>query len=198
MADPGFIYFASNPAFPGLLKVGMTSLDPQSRLQALDTTGLPRGFVLEFSCRVRDARGCETALHGILAGYRDTSEREFFRLEPPRALELCASTMGAFLFVSGMAMLPSVAVIPILPEITARVLSFVAEQNDYNQRAYTYDVAGCLGLSENEAILMLGELKELKYVKSLSEGRGIQYWVPLHKGLRYLKEHPTKWMREEV
>ena len=48
----GFIYIMSNPAHPGLLKIGQTSKDPLVRRKDLSTTGVPEEFVIEYQALV--------------------------------------------------------------------------------------------------------------------------------------------------
>ena len=197
MADDGFIYFISNPAFPGLLKIGMTMFEPRARIQALDTTGLPAGFVMELCFRVRAVRECESALHTALADCREKNEREFFRIEPAAALTRSTPTLLTYLCASSTEDAPLAAVSPRIPELTERVLAFIADCHP-SRRAYTYDIAGCLGIPENEAIFQLGELRELAFVKSYAASKGMDYSVPLHKGLKYLKAHPVRWDTEDA
>ena len=48
----GYIYFASNPAMPGFLKIGRTDGAPTKRLGELRSTGVPTPFVLDACFRV--------------------------------------------------------------------------------------------------------------------------------------------------
>jgi hypothetical protein len=43
-ANGGSVYVMSNPAMPGLLKVGFTTKEPGDRAEALFTTGIPVPF----------------------------------------------------------------------------------------------------------------------------------------------------------
>ena len=60
---PGFVYILSNPAMPGLIKIGKTRLDPADRAAQLQTTGVPAGFKVEYACRTPDPEVVEQAMH---------------------------------------------------------------------------------------------------------------------------------------
>ena len=50
------VYVLTNPAMPGLVKIGYTTQeDAGGRLAQLYTTGVPVPFTLEFACRVPNA-----------------------------------------------------------------------------------------------------------------------------------------------
>ena len=83
------VYVLTNPAMPGLVKIGQTSQeDANSRIAQLYTTGVPVPFRLEFACRVEDSEAVEEALHIAFAPYRVNPRREFFRIEPEQAIAI--------------------------------------------------------------------------------------------------------------
>lgn len=83
------VYLLTNPAMPGLVKIGRTAQDTaQARLDQLYTTGVPVPFELVFACRVEDAVRVEQALHIAFAPQRVNARREFFRIEPEQALAI--------------------------------------------------------------------------------------------------------------
>ena len=83
------VYLLTNPAMPGLVKIGRTSQeDAQKRLDGLYTTGVPVPFELIFACRVEDSAKVEQALHTAFAPQRVNPRREFFRIEPEQALAI--------------------------------------------------------------------------------------------------------------
>lgn len=83
------VYLLTNPAMPGLVKIGRTAQDTaQSRLDNLYTTGVPVPFELIFACRVEDSVRVEQALHIAFAPQRVNARREFFRIEPEQALAI--------------------------------------------------------------------------------------------------------------
>ena len=82
---PNIVYVLTNPAMPGIVKIGMTeSDDVQVRMKSLYSTGVP----LPFECVVArqledvDAARVESALHTAFDPSRINSSREFFQIEP--------------------------------------------------------------------------------------------------------------------
>ena len=79
------IYVLTNPAMPGLVKIGKTTQDnPQVRMNELNTTGVPQSFRCDIAVEVEDERAdeLEKALHKAFAPYRKNASREFFEIEP--------------------------------------------------------------------------------------------------------------------
>ena len=84
----GLVYVLTNEAMPGLVKIGITGSDPNSRAEQLYTTGVPVPFTVEFAGRVSDSRVVERALHNAFRDRRVNPKREFFELEPDQPIEL--------------------------------------------------------------------------------------------------------------
>lgn len=83
------VYLLTNPAMPGLVKIGRTSQDhARLRLDQLYSTGVPVPFELVFACRVPNSVEVEQALHRAFAPQRVNPRREFFRIEPDQALAI--------------------------------------------------------------------------------------------------------------
>lgn len=75
----GWVYVLTNPAFPGLVKIGCTSRTPEGRTRELSSgTGVPTRFVVAWACPVSDWRAVETRTHGRLHACRPNGHREFF------------------------------------------------------------------------------------------------------------------------
>jgi len=74
----GYIYILSNPAMPGLLKVGRTAKDPFQRARELYTTGVPAAFHVEAAVHVADVREVEFQIHKKFSHLRHATSREFF------------------------------------------------------------------------------------------------------------------------
>lgn len=86
----GYVYVATNPAMPKLVKIGRTTQhDPQSRITSLFTTSVPLPFELEYAAAIADdpAR-VERALHEAFKPQRLHPKREFFEVEPDQVIAI--------------------------------------------------------------------------------------------------------------
>ena len=89
MADYSIVYVLTNPAMPGLVKIGRTSQeDTATRLSQLYSTGVPVPFELKFACRVQNPDEVELALHTAFGPQRINPKREFFRIDPEQAIAI--------------------------------------------------------------------------------------------------------------
>jgi T5orf172 domain len=89
MEDLKIVYVLTNPAMPGLVKIGYTTQDDaNTRIGQLYTTGVPVPFELEFACKVKNAEEVEKALHIAFSPYRINPKREFFQIEPSQAIAI--------------------------------------------------------------------------------------------------------------
>lgn len=86
MIQPGWLYLMTNPAMPGLVKVGMTTRSPEERAQELASTGVPMPFTVAAAWAVDDVRAAERAAHAALARHRVDDAREWFRLSADQAI----------------------------------------------------------------------------------------------------------------
>ena len=78
------IYVLTNPAMPGLVKIGKTTRqDPQVRMNELYSTGVPLPFECNIAVKVEDERAdeLEKALHKAFSPNRLNPSREFFEIE---------------------------------------------------------------------------------------------------------------------
>jgi hypothetical protein len=93
----GYIYILTNPAFPGLVKIGHTGRTPQIRAAELSAaTGLPAPFTVAWSHQVTDHAALEAIVHARLGNCRPNGSREFFRCsvnEARRAIEREAAAL---------------------------------------------------------------------------------------------------------
>lgn len=84
--NPGFIYFATNPSMPGIVKIGC-SRHPVTRCQQLSAaTGVPSPFDLRFCQFVLDMLQIEQTLHQMLDHCRINRDREFFAIGVEQAV----------------------------------------------------------------------------------------------------------------
>lgn len=84
----GIVYLLTNPAMPGLVKIGMTTReDMDARMRELYSTGVPVPFECQFACRVKknDCLKIEKALHTAFSPQRINVNREFFRIQVEQA-----------------------------------------------------------------------------------------------------------------
>jgi T5orf172 domain len=83
------VYVLTNPAMPGLVKIGQTAAeDAASRIAQLYSTGVPFPFKLEFAAKVANSEEVERALHRAFAPSRANPKREFFSIEPEQAIAI--------------------------------------------------------------------------------------------------------------
>ena len=83
------VYVLTNPAMPGLDKIGKTShLETEARMRQLYGTGVPVPFDCAFACQVKDAHEVERALHFAFGNTRVNPNREFFKIEAERVISV--------------------------------------------------------------------------------------------------------------
>ena len=88
---PNIVYVLTNPAMPGLVKIGMTDRDDvQRRMGDLYTTGVPLPFecVIAREIEDRQALEIENALHTAFGPNRVNTSREFFEIDPEQVQAL--------------------------------------------------------------------------------------------------------------
>ena len=84
-----YVYVATNPAMEGIVKIGHTAQqDPDSRITALFTTGVPVPFVLEYAAAVDDPRRVERALQSAFEPQRLHPRREFFAVKAAQVVAI--------------------------------------------------------------------------------------------------------------
>lgn len=93
----GIIYVFTNEAMPELVKIGFTTNESvEDRLSQLSThAGVPMPFECFFAAEVDDVENKEKLLHSLFDDRRINKRREFFRIEPEKAvtaLRLCDYT----------------------------------------------------------------------------------------------------------
>jgi hypothetical protein len=82
------VYVLSNPAMPGMHKIGLTDKDDLTvRMKELYTTGVPLPFDCVYACTVEDNAGNEKVVHAKFAKQRVNPRREFFKLKPLRIIK---------------------------------------------------------------------------------------------------------------
>ena len=82
---PNIVYVLTNPAMPGIVKIGMTDRDDvQTRMNQLYSTGVPLPFDCVIARQIEDraAAEIENALHTAFDPHRINPSREFFEIDP--------------------------------------------------------------------------------------------------------------------
>ena len=103
--EEGYVYCLTNECMPGLLKIGMTTEDPETRARELGAaTGVPFPIRVEMSKRVANPREKERAMHELLSilGFRVNERREFFNCSMKVVEHLFALIDGTDVSVSNM------------------------------------------------------------------------------------------------
>jgi hypothetical protein len=102
-APVGRVYVLSNPAMPGLLKIGYTMNTVEGRVKELSlATGVPIEFCIEYQVECRDPAGLEAYAHTFFKNKRYNGNREFFSISindaidvlRQNAVELLAEDLG--------------------------------------------------------------------------------------------------------
>ena len=89
--DYGLVYVLTNPAMPGLVKIGMTVRSSlEQRMKELYGTGVPVPFDCAYACKVKSSKTkvLEQALHEAFQPYRVNPKREFFEILPDQAIAI--------------------------------------------------------------------------------------------------------------
>ena len=86
--NEGIVYVLSNPAMPGMVKIGKTGRQVEARLSDLYSTGVPLPFECEYAAIVADMDRVEKAFHQAFGPNRVNPKREFFSIQPEQAIAL--------------------------------------------------------------------------------------------------------------
>lgn len=87
----GYVYVMINPSLPEMVKIGMTTKDPNERAKELSAaTGVPTPFILVFYKPFVDCYSTEQRIHQFLEdkGYRVKNNREFFNMPTKLAIDI--------------------------------------------------------------------------------------------------------------
>jgi hypothetical protein len=81
----GAIYILTNPAMPGIVKIGYTAVEVTTRMAELDRTPVPYPFSCFYAGYVENVQLQEQRIHTIFADRRCRPQREFFAVSPEQA-----------------------------------------------------------------------------------------------------------------
>jgi hypothetical protein len=93
VSNEGIVYIISNPAMPGLVKIGKTS-NLESRMRSLYSSGVPLPFRILYAKKVKDYSFVEKKLHSGLRLVRENMNREFFRIPEEDVINLLEMVDG--------------------------------------------------------------------------------------------------------
>ena len=82
----GIVYILTNAAFPEYIKIGKTGADLENRIKQLDQTNTPLPFECFYAAEVADCGAAEKLIHDAFSDVRVRKNREFFRINPERAV----------------------------------------------------------------------------------------------------------------
>lgn len=91
----GWVYVITNPAMPGLCKVGFSTKDPELRAQEFNGTGVPYPYVVEYEVLVEDPQKHEQATHQRLEKKGKHDSKEWFRCSPEEAVLQIKEVIGS-------------------------------------------------------------------------------------------------------
>lgn len=85
----GWLYVISSPSLPGLVKLGATRrLNPTIRVKELSSSSLPEPFKAHCFVFSDDCFELENNIHKYFDKERVNPDREFFRIEPKKAIDV--------------------------------------------------------------------------------------------------------------
>lgn len=105
----GFVYILGHHCMPSVYKVGYTERSPRAHLEELSkSTSVPGDFDLICYAEYENPRDREQDIHGTLAKFRVTPDREFFKcdliyitelvMDEELACSVCEHQKDAFLY----------------------------------------------------------------------------------------------------
>jgi len=85
----GYVYILTNPSMPGLVKIGKTTRNSQTRAREISSgTGVPTPYKVAHERWVVDCHAAEREIHAELTRQRRNKNREFFKLKLDEAIEI--------------------------------------------------------------------------------------------------------------
>lgn len=93
MKIKGWVYVISNPAMPGIIKVGYSTKDPALRARELNNTGSPHPYSVQYDTLVWDPYKLEQRVHKML--HSKLEGKEWFKCTIEEAIAAIQSLYGA-------------------------------------------------------------------------------------------------------
>lgn len=88
----GWVYVITNDAMPGLVKVGFTMKDPESRARQLNNTGSPHPYLVCYELLAENPQRIEGLAHEALCGKNEN--KEWFRCSVEEAISAIKRSAG--------------------------------------------------------------------------------------------------------
>lgn len=82
----GKVYILTNDSMPGIIKIGVTEGSIQDRMKGLDNTSIPTPFRFYFAIESDRYKEIEEHIHDAFDLHRIRNNREFFKIDPERAV----------------------------------------------------------------------------------------------------------------
>ena len=83
----GKVYIFTNDSMPGIIKIGVTEQETiEDRIKSLDNTSVPTPFRFYFAIETSNHKEIEKLMHNAFSDYRIRNNREFFEMDPERAV----------------------------------------------------------------------------------------------------------------
>ena len=83
----GKVYILTNDSMPGIIKIGVTEQETiEERIKSLDNTSVPTPFRFYFAIETKKHKEIEKLIHNAFSDYRIRNNREFFEMDPERAV----------------------------------------------------------------------------------------------------------------
>ena len=153
------VYVLTNAAMPGLVKIGMTTLeDARSRIDQLYTTGVPFPFDIAFVCKVANAAEVERALHIAFEPSRLHSKREFFKIAPEQAIAILK-----LLHVEDASRELAASPTSVEPEDTAAAKNFRARRPNLNFLEMDIPVGSYLSFTNGDTNVQVASERKVKF-----------------------------------
>lgn len=95
--NKGYVYILVNPAFPGFVKVGKTTKEPEIRARELSFgSGVPAPYAVAWDALVNDCHYVEKLIHKQLDHTRSRKDREFFVIPLKHAISIVSKIVVPF------------------------------------------------------------------------------------------------------
>lgn len=138
----GYVYILSNPSMPGLLKIGKTIRNGESRAIEIYQTGVPEPFKVEHEVFSPHCGKLEHSIHCLMHDVRVSNGREFFRSSVTDAVQIL--DQGILDQVKDMVgeFLPEHDIVEISMSVDQSRLHHLA----YNNDTHPYNIVDAVGL----------------------------------------------------